>query len=51
VQVIAGGSLAPKDLSILRRWIELNLEVLVQFWNGEIEYTEDVFDRLRPIGD
>lgn len=34
---------------LLRRWIELNREVLVKFWEGEIEYTEDVLELLRPI--
>src|SRR3954468_24372555 len=44
VQVI-GGHLPANELELLRRWIELNRDVLIQFWDGEIEYTEDVLDR------
>jgi hypothetical protein len=33
----------------LRQWIERNREVLVQFWEGQIEYTEDVLDRILPV--
>jgi len=29
----------------------LNRETLVQFWDGEIEYTEDVLDKLQQLGE
>jgi hypothetical protein len=51
VQVIGPGKLPARDLKLLRRWIKLNREVLVQFWEGEIEYTEDVLNRLLPLGE
>ena len=49
VEVIEG-ALPPGTMRQLRRWIELNREVLVKFWEGEIEYTEDVLRALTRIG-
>lgn len=46
---IVEGELPAGGLRLLRRWIELNHEVLVKFWEGEIEYTEDVLTQLRPV--
>jgi hypothetical protein len=46
---VVRGKLDPTDLSLLRRWIELNAEILVKYWDGEIEYTEDAIDALHPI--
>jgi hypothetical protein len=43
------GSLGPSDLAALRRWVELNRDVLVRYWDGEIEYTEDALAALRPL--
>ena len=48
VRVIRG-KLDVSDLALLRRWIELNQDVLVQYWHGVIEYTEDAIGALRPI--
>jgi len=44
------GKLETSDFALLRRWIELNQEVLVKYWDGEIEYTEDAIAALQPIG-
>jgi hypothetical protein len=43
------GKLDPGDLALLRRWIDLNQDVLVKYWDGDIEYTEDAIAVLRPI--
>jgi hypothetical protein len=43
------GDLRPGELQLLERWIELNRDVLVRFWDGDIEYTEDVLEQLRPL--
>jgi hypothetical protein len=43
------GELRPGELKKLRAWIELNREVLVQFWDGEIEDTIEVLGRLKPV--
>src|SRR5436190_2006254 len=46
---VIDGVLSDRDLALLRKWIELNRDVLVRFWNGEIEYTEDVLEQLHPV--
>jgi hypothetical protein len=47
---IAGGAYLPtSDFNLLKRWIELNQEALVRFWNGDIEYTEDVLEELKSL--
>jgi hypothetical protein len=46
---IVRGRLDPHDLALLRQWIELNEQVLVDYWNGVIGYTEDALNALRPI--
>src|SRR5688500_11217728 len=43
------GALDPDDLAQLAGWIELNRAVLVDYWHGDIEYTEDAISALRPI--
>ena len=49
VHVVGGGRLEPQDLALLKKWIELNHDVIVKYWNGEIEYTEDAIAALKPI--
>lgn len=51
VKVVGRRSLPAAHLALLARWIELNRETLVAFWDGDIEYTPDVLARLRPITD
>jgi hypothetical protein len=34
----------------VRRWIELNRNVLIDYWDGVIEYTEDALSAIAPIG-
>jgi hypothetical protein len=48
VRVIRG-VLDPADLARLAEWIELNKDVLIDYWNGDIEYTEDAISALRPL--
>lgn len=48
VRVIRG-RLDPRDLDLLRHWLELNEQVIVDYWNGDIGYTEDALRALRPI--
>src|SRR6266852_3654829 len=47
---IVKGTLDPRDLALLMRWIELNKDVLIAYWDGIIEYTEDAIAAIRPIG-
>jgi hypothetical protein len=50
VRVIRG-RLDPAELALLRRWIDLNRDVLVQYWDGDIEYTEDAIAALQPVAE
>jgi len=47
VHVVAG-QMSPSDLDLLRKWVALNHDVLVRYWDGDIEYTEDAI-AIRPI--
>ncbi len=42
-----GAGLSSSDEALLRAWVEVNLHALVSYWDGEIEYTEDVIERLK----
>ncbi|MBL8549802.1 MAG: hypothetical protein JNJ73_07435 [Hyphomonadaceae bacterium] len=50
VQVMAG-DLAAADLALVRAWIDLNRDVIVDFWNGDILYTDEVLAALRKLPD
>lgn len=43
------GDLSGEEFGLARAWIELNRDVLIKFWEGEIAYTEDALAALRPI--
>ena len=43
------GSIGSREFEPVRKWIELNRDVLVRYWNGEIEYTEDAIGALKPL--
>ncbi len=46
----AGGiKLSPTEEALLETWVSLNLETLIDYWNGDIEYTEDAIGRLQAI--
>ena len=47
VQVVEG-KLAADDLAVLTKWIELNHEVLLKYWEGEID-TKDAIDAIRQV--
>jgi hypothetical protein len=49
VHVVGGGDLSAQDLALLKKWTDLNRDVIVKYWDGEIEYTEDAIAALRPI--
>jgi hypothetical protein len=48
---IIRGRLNTQEFDLVRRWIELNMDILVDYWNGDIEYTEDALAAIRPVGD
>ena len=49
VHVVGGGKMTARDLDLLRKWIALNRDVIVKYWDGEIEYTEDAIAQLKPL--
>lgn len=46
---VLAGEMSARDLGLLRKWVELNRDVLVRYWEGEIEYTEDAIAALKPV--
>jgi hypothetical protein len=43
------GKMSASDLKLLSRWVELNRDVLVRYWDGDIESTKDAINLIRPI--
>jgi hypothetical protein len=43
------GTLSASDRALLAQWIDLNIDVLVRYWDGDIEYTEDAIAALKPL--
>ena len=46
---VVQGELSPSDLALLSKWIELNRDILLKYWDGEID-TKDAIDAIRPVG-
>ncbi len=49
VQVVGSGTLSTDDVARLQKWIELNRDVIVKYWDGDIEYAEDAIAAMKPI--
>ena len=49
VHVVGGGTMSAHDLTLLEKWVELNRDVIIKYWYGDIEYTEDALAALKPI--
>ena len=49
VRVVGSGKITAHDLNLLKKWVEVNLDVIVKYWDGDIEYTEDAIAALKPI--
>jgi hypothetical protein len=49
VQVAGGAKVSLNDLALLKKWIEVNRDVIVKYWDPEIEYAEDAIASLEPI--
>jgi hypothetical protein len=45
VDVVAGRPLDPRDLALVQRWIELNRETILAYWNGDL-LTDEAIARL-----
>lgn len=46
---IAEGDLTTQDFELVRRWIELNRDVIIGYWNRDIEDTVDAIAALKPL--
>jgi len=49
IHVVSGGKMTTRDLDLLKKWVGLNRDVIIQYWDGDIEYTEDALAALKPI--
>lgn len=47
---VVRGKLDSRDLALLAEWIDLNKTVLIDYWDGVIEYTEDAINAIKPLG-
>jgi hypothetical protein len=46
---IAAGELSSADLALLAAWIAPNRDVLLDYWDGRIQRTREIFERLVPL--
>ncbi len=46
---VVRGRVSAHEFELVRKWLELNADVLIDYWNGVIEYTEDVIDALKKL--
>ena len=51
VHEVGGRKISAQDMALLKTWIEANYDVIVKYWDGDIEYTEDAIAALKPIAD
>ncbi len=49
VRVIGDGEMNAHDLNLLTEWVALNRDVIIRYWDGDIEYTEDAIAALKAI--
>jgi len=43
------GQMKTQDFALLSQWIQLNRDVLIRYWDGDIEFTEDAIAAIRSI--
>jgi hypothetical protein len=46
---IEGPGLSSGDEKLLEVWLTKNVDTLIDFWDGNIEYTEDLIEKIRPL--
>lgn len=46
---LAEGNLSNADFDLVRRWIELNRDVIIGYWDRTIEDTGDMIAALKPL--
>src|ERR1700733_9960894 len=45
---VVEGVMSTSDLNLFRQWVELNRDVLIQHWDGEVG-SKDAINAIRPI--
>lgn len=45
---VVEGHLSASDFALLSRWIQLNYDTLLQYWEGDID-TKDAIDAIRMV--
>ena len=43
------GLISERNLFLVRKWIDLNYDVLMDYWNGVIVYTNELLSKLKSI--
>jgi hypothetical protein len=43
------GHMRSEDIELLTKWIRLNQDVLLQYWDGDIQYTEDMLEKIKKV--
>ena len=43
------GKLPSGTLDLLKKWVEWKRNALIRFWEGDIEYTEEVLEQLKAL--
>ena len=46
---VVRGRLDAREFELVRKWLDLNADVLIDYWNGVIEYTEDVIKAPKKL--
>ena len=47
---VVRGEMTNSDLALLRRWVDLNRDMIVNYWNSEeIVYSKDVFEAVKRL--
>jgi hypothetical protein len=46
---IVAGNLSAHDFGLVRRWIEINRDVIIGYWDRTIEDTADALSALQPL--
>jgi hypothetical protein len=46
---VGGQSLTASEEKLLEAWINKNLGVLIAWWDGDIEYTDEMLEKIAPI--
>lgn len=44
-----GPGLSAAEEKQLEQWVDLNINVLIAYWNADIAFTEDAIENLVPV--